>query len=228
MGHIMPEVILRRIVQIGIAELRQGDRANFDNIFETYTQPELERIFGQSYIDRIYTWFTDVKLPVVMGWSFNPDRIPMYSIHLASETEDESEAAAGDYRGGAGFEHIGEEDESTDENDFEQSVGVFTVMLDIGIHGNRSADEVLWMYYILNFLLFKKKRVLERMGIELQTFSASDYNRDQKYMGDNIWTRWIRFRCTVQNTYRGLEVLEIDDVEADIEYERVTTSASDE
>jgi len=221
MSHVMPEVILRRILQIGIAELRQGDRANFDHIFETYRQPELAQVFGQSYIDKIYKWFTEVKLPVVMAWSFSPDRIPSYSVHLASETEDESKAAAGDFRGGGGFDVIGGNDTNEEQN-FEQSVGVFTVMLDIGVHANRAADDVLWMYYILNFLLFKKKRILERMGIELQTFSASDYNRDQKYMGDNIWTRWVRFRCTVQNTYRGLEVIEPEGVEVDVDIESVS------
>ncbi len=201
--------------------MRNGDRQNFDNIFKSLTQPELQRIFGQKQIDLIFEWFTKTEMPVTMAWSFTPDRIPMYSIHLASETEDESKAAAGDFRGGAGFQDLEALGDKFDDPDacFEEKVGVFTVMLDIGIHANKSADDVLWMYYILHFILFDKKRTLERMGLELQTFSASDYNKESKYMSDNIWTRWIRFRCTVQNTYRGLKATTPEGLDLDVDFE---------
>jgi hypothetical protein len=224
MGHIMPELILRRIIEIGISELRRGDRANFNNVFNTFLQPTISHIFGQEQLDKVYAWFQSVKLPVVMAWSFNPARIPMYSIHLASETEDETKAAVGDYRGGAGFSAIGDEDP---ESEHEEKIGVFTVMLDIGVHASRSADDVLWMYYILNYILFNKKRELEALGLELQTFSATDYNREEKYQGDNIWTRWIRYRCTIENTYRGTQAIEPEDIEVEVNYEQIKTSTDD-
>lgn len=231
MGHILPEVALRRVIEIGIAELRNGDKQNFDNIFASFNQPELERVFGQKQIDTIYTWFKDTEIPVTMAWSFTPDRIPMYSIHLASETEDEAKAAVGDYRGGAGFqdlESLGDNYSEINPNgDFEENVGVFTVMLDIGIHANRSADDVLWMYYILHYILFNKKRTLERMGLELQTFSASDYNKDSKYVADNVWSRWVRFRCTIQNTYRGIEATAPEGIDLEVDFESASSDSTE-
>lgn len=223
----MPELIIRRMIEIGISELRRGDRANFDNIFDTFLQPKLSHIFGQEYLDTVYNWFQEVKLPVVMAWSFNPQRIPMFSVHLASETEDETKAAVGDYRGGAGFEVMGSDECVNPESEYEQQVGVFTVMIDIGVHASRSADDVLWMYYLVNYILFNKKRELEELGIELQTFSATDYNREEKYQGDNIWTRWIRFRCTIANTYRGLQAKDPDELEVDVEFESANEPTED-
>lgn len=210
MAFIMPEVVLRRIIEIGVAELRNDTQEVFDAIFDTFRQPEFEDVFGQPQIDTIRNWFNETKIPVVMAWSFNPDRIPMLSVHLASETEDEAKAAVGDFFGGSGFE---------ENQDSEDRVQVFTTMLDIGIHGNRSADEVLWMFYIVNYVLFKKKSTLEKLGLQLQTFSASDYSKDSKYMGDNIWTRWIRFRCTVQNIWDGDLAKTIDDLDLDVDVE---------
>ena len=123
------------------------------------------------------------------------------SVHLANETEDETKAATGDFFGGG--------------EDHEIGIGVFTVMVDIGIHTSRAGDQVLWLYYIANYILFKHKLMAERLGLRLQTFSASDYNKDAAKMTDNIWTRWIRFRCTTQNHWAADPYIQIDDVNVD-------------
>jgi len=49
----------------------------------------------------------------------------------------------------------------------------------------------------------------------LHTTSASDYNKEAKYMTENIWTRWIRFRCTTQNWWGGDSSIEIEAVNLD-------------
>ena len=72
-------------------------------------------------------------------------------------------------------------------------------MVDIGIHANKAGDHVLWIYYMVAYILFKHKLMAHRLGLKLHTFSASDYNKDNNKMTENIWTRWVRFRCTTQN-----------------------------
>jgi hypothetical protein len=213
MAFIMPEVVLQRVVQQGIANLRENQDA-FNDIFLMYTADDLNNDYGQAYIDKIWTWFTSTKIPVVQAWSFNADRIPCISLHLASESEDESKAAMGDHFG------MGE---GSDVN-FDSSVGVFTVNVDIGIHGDRTGDMVLWMYYIMSYILYKEKLVAERLGLMLHTWSASDYNKESKYMGENIWTRWIRFRCTTQNLLEFQQGTEIEEVESDVDYDNPNTN----
>lgn len=134
----------------------------------------------------------------MQAWSFDLQKVPGITIHLADESEDESKAAVNDFFG-MGYDEDGQPDT-------EIKVNVNSVSLDIGIHADRSKDHVLWMYYIVNYIFFKEKLVGERLGLQLFTFRASDYNKESKYMADNVWSRWVRFRCTVQNF--------IDDVQA--------------
>ena len=195
MAFIMPEVALQRMIQVGLKELRQN-RAAFDCIFAQYLCEEMQASYGQAHIDKIYNWFNGTRLPVLQAWSFDGTRVPAFSIHLADESEDESKAAFGDFWG------IGE--------DTDIQTGVSTVSLDIGIHADKSKDHVLWMYYILTYIFYKNKMLGRKLGLQLFTFRANDYNKESKYMADNVWSRWIRFRTTVQNYIDGDEYIEAD------------------
>jgi hypothetical protein len=185
MGFVMPEIIVQRVIQHGIRELRK-DKPAFLDIFEQLTTDELGVEYGANYLEEIWTWFSTTKLPVVQAWALNVQKIPCISVHLANETEDETKAAMNDLAGIFG-------DES------ELGTAAFTVMIDIGIHANKAGDNVLWLYYIVSYILFKHKLMAHRLGLKLSTFSASDYNKDNSKMAENIWTRWIRFRTTTQN-----------------------------
>jgi len=202
MAQVLVQPALQRIISTGIAEIK-ADTSKLDKIFEFYLCNELLTDYGQTYIDNIKTWFAEIKIPVNQGWSFNTTIIPSISLTLASESEDESKAALGDFHG------FGE--------DGERGISVFNVQLDIGIHGSKNGDEVIWLYHIVSYILFTKKQIAESFGMMLQTFQASDYNRDSQYLADNIWSRWIRFRCTVTNFWDGAEFLEFDDLTTDVD-----------
>ena len=76
----------------------------------------------------------------------------------------------------------------------------------------------MWLYYIVNYALFAKKRFAEDLGLEKHTFSGSDYNRENNKLPDNIWSRWIRFRCTVQNHWDNREFnVEFDTIDLDLD-----------
>jgi len=201
----MPEVALQRLVQIGLKNLR-SDREAFDCIFATYLSEEMEASYGQAHIDKIYKWFSDTKLPTLQAWTFDGTRVPAYTVHLADESEDESKSAFSDFWG------MGTEGDII--------TGVSTVSLDIGIHADKSKDHVLWMYYILTYVFYKEKILGRKLGMQLFTFRANDYNKESKYMADNVWSRWVRFRCTIQNyieanDYQAHDILlDIDAVSA--------------
>ena len=201
MSFVMPEIVMQKVLDYGIKQLRQN-KEEFYDLFSQYTQDELNADYGEKYLEDIWKWFTTTKIPVVKAWNFNRQNIPSISVHLANETEDESKASLQDIGG------IGE--------DGEIGMGVFTVMIDIGIHANKAGDHVLWLYYIVAYILFKHKGMAEKFGLRLHTFSASDYNKDANKMTENIWTRWVRFRCTTQNFIPAItKCLQIDDVNTD-------------
>lgn len=198
MPFVMPEVVLQKVISHGIEQLRQNRKAFYD-IFWQYRQDELNEDYGKKYIDSIWIWFKKTQIPVVKAWSFNIERIPCISIHLSSEAEDESKAAIGDFAG-------------IFDPDNETGTGVFTCNVDIGIHADKSGDHVLWLYYIVSYILFKHKLMAHRLGLKLHTYSASDYNKEPGKMPENIWTRWIRFRCTTQNFWDADELFEVEDI----------------
>lgn len=184
----MSEVALQRVIQIGLNNLRNNPTA-FTDIFEQYTCPEMEDSYGVEYVEKIYDWFNNTRLPVVQAWSFDPTKIPGFSIHLADESEEESKAAYGDFWG------------ETDDNEI--LTGAVSVSIDIGIHADKSKDHVLWLYYILLYILYKEKPLARKLGLQLFSYRANDYNKESRYMAENIWSRWMRFRTTVQHYIPG-------------------------
>lgn len=200
MSFCMPEVVVRRLIDYGIKELRR-DKNAFDDLFAQFDNPELNVDFGPNYREQIWEWFTTTKIPVVQAWSFNAQKIPCLSIHLANETEDESKAGMNDLAA-IGYDN-------------QVGTGVFTVMVDVGIHVAKGGDHVLWLYYITSYILFKYKPLAERWGLRLQTYSASDYGKDADKAANNVWTRWIRFRCTTQNFWAAEPLREFEHVNTD-------------
>ncbi len=203
---VMVDVALQRIVQVGMDNLRANADA-FNDIFGTYLEPEMGTDYGQGYIDKIREWFNTVKIPVVQSFSLNPTRMPCFSIHMASANEDESKAAMGDYFG--------------DDDGTEVGTAVKTITINIGVHADKTGDYVLWMYYILTYILFKEKLMAERLGLRLQTFSASDFDKDSKYVAENVWSRWCRVKCTTQNFWDGSPATTLEEVKLRMKKGRV-------
>lgn len=212
MSHVIPQVSLHRIIWQGIQQLKQNPDI-LDDIFVYYTVEPINRDYGQPYIDNIKKWFVETEIPVVQAWSLNPQQAPQIALRLASEQEDESKAAINDHYG------MGEEGDI--------GTSPFVVNIDILIMSNRNGDEALWLYYIVNYILFKKKRQAERLGLQLQTFSATDNSRDVGKLAENIWVRTIRFRCVVQNFWDSRPYLDIGDIEVDLIASNITNEEVD-
>lgn len=211
MGFVIPQVSVQRIIQQGLSDLK-ANPAQLDDIFDLYLSDPMAADYGQEYIDEIKAWFATTRIPVVQAWSFNKTRIPGISIHLAQEMEDETKSAINDF----GF--------FDDDGVSEGGIGVFTVNLDIGIHASKTGDEVLWLYYIISYCLFTQKRLAESMGLSLQTFNGTDYGRAQEKLPDNIWTRWIRFRCTVNNQWVAREAsLPFERIDSDVDVQSASS-----
>lgn len=213
MPMVMPQIAVHRLIQEGM-QIVKDNIDILDDVFQYYDCGPMKADYGKPYIDQIKVWFKITKIPVVQAWSMNISKVPQVSIQLAQENEDESKSAIGD--------HWGNGEEGT------VGVDVFNVMLDILIFGTKNSDEVLWLYYIVHYILSKRKRQAEALGLQLHTFSASDYARDIPKLPENIWVRTIRFKTTVQNFWEADKFLNIDDMEVGIKYEQVGVGTTDE
>lgn len=212
MAWVLPEVTIQKVIGEGLRKLRANKPAFLD-IFANYTHPELQADYGAQYREQIWEWFSTTKIPVIQSWTINPQRIPCISVHLGNEQEAEDKLALDDFAGVFG-------------DDATTGTAVFTVMLDIGLHAHKSGEYVLWMYYILSYILFKSKPTLDRLGLRMGTFSASDYSKDADKIDHNIWTRWVRYRCTTQNFWDADDLVTIEDVVTDSQATVLTTDVA--
>jgi len=208
---IMPQIALQKVLQTGLRDLKDNP-ALIEDIFNYMHEPDLAVDYGEAYVAKIKDWFIQTKIPVLHAWTFNADRIPCISIHLANEAEDEQKTALGDHFG------------SGENGDF--GTTPLVTQLDIGIHASKNSDEVLWLYYIVTYVLFRNKLYAEKLGLRLQTFTASDWDKRPEYMVENIWTRWMRFRCITQNFWDSVDrSQEIDDVEVMVDPESISVES---
>ena len=186
---ILPEIGTQRLLEIGMMYLKDHPE-ELDDIFAMFTTPTFSPLYGgQSYIDDIKKWFLATKIPIVMSWGFNTERVPSISIHLSDEVEDEGNSALGDHF---------LDDFETGEVD---NIAPFSVSLDVGIHAAKDGDYVLWLYYIVQWILFSFKRLAEQMGMQMQTYRVGDFNRNNQYLANNIWSRWIKLKTTTFTTW---------------------------
>lgn len=67
----------------------------------------------------------------------------------------------------------------------------------IAIHGIASRQEGLWLYYMVMWTLLKFRPVLTGLlGLDLSMPRASDYSKDDGFLGENVWRRFITVEAT--------------------------------
>ena len=190
--NVMPEIALQFLIKDAVEHIKANPEL-IDEIFSMYLMPRYAAVYGgQTYIDKIKEWFLSTDIPVLQSWSFNSQQIPAISVHLSDEVEDTAQAALGDE-----FSEIDFDDGSG----VEEGINCFNVSLDVGIHSAKEGDYVLWLYYITQFIFFLFKRDFEYYGLQLHTYRASAFNKESKYLANNVWSRWIRINVKVYNTW---------------------------
>lgn len=88
--------------------------------------------------------------------------------------------------------------------------------VDIGIHGHAEQNTVLWLYYMIIWIFARFKPEIEKRCMDLTTWSASDFKRDSQYLGENIFTRWMRIQARTRISWLEDPYPEIDTVVADV------------
>jgi len=90
----------------------------------------------------------------------------------------------------------------------------FREVFEIRINAATNSDQAVWLYYITSYILMRNKAYFEQVGLESQTYSSSDFNRDAGKMPNSIWGRTIRLTFLVQHTWSedmsALELFGVD------------------
>lgn len=85
------------------------------------------------------------------------------------------------------------------------------VQLVIGVHA-KDALTVKYLYILLKYFVLSRKFDLIKRGIYVSSYSGSDFNRNQDYLGDRVFTRFWTLTGKVDDTWRSDLVELIDQV----------------
>lgn len=81
---------------------------------------------------------------------------------------------------------------------------VFDENITVVVHGHSNRAESLFLYLIVMYGLLKfRPLLLSTFGLDLSTPHASDLNRDDAFLGENVWRRFITLSCKAVYSWEG-------------------------
>ncbi len=93
----------------------------------------------------------------------------------------------------------------------------------LGIH-TKEPLLTKYVYTVVKYTLNSRRSILEDRGMQLATYSGSDFTRDQNYGGDTVFSRFITCSVSVNNTWRSDKVVPIDEIDLNITVARDVAS----
>ena len=75
---------------------------------------------------------------------------------------------------------------------FREGVMYFDDSVVVACHGHADRSEGLWLWAIIQWGLLKYRPLLTAtFGLDLAMPSASDFSKDDSFLGENVWTRYV-------------------------------------
>lgn len=88
------------------------------------------------------------------------------------------------------------------------------INLVLGCH-SKDALTTKYLYTLLKYFILSRKHDMIKRGVYLASYSGSDFNRDQQFIGDQMFTRFLTITAKVDDTWRSDQVVLIDNIEVD-------------
>lgn len=191
-----------------------GDRGF--NVFETI--PDHERsVLVESFIPASVVCLEDkvrIQLPDTLSWQDNQLISPPLlwrdkkgqlfdigfdddSTPLALKRSSGVELALGDFSEVEVVSHI-------EERKFAGGAMLYDEVVLLTVHGHADRTEGLWLWAIVQWGLLKYRPLMEEtFGLHLPEPSASDFSKDDAFMGENIWRRFITLSTKSLWSWKG-------------------------
>ena len=181
------DFILESILKAGLEWFRTTDGAG-KKVFGHLQDPWLAK-YGEAKILEIESYIKKYEIRIVQHFSLIDQVVPTISIQLLDGSEATERAGLADHQG------------MVDVLDAEANVKGrtevgFTSVYDsmqIGIHSAETPDLTKYLYYLVVYILSSFKPEMEKRGLQLGTFRATDISRMNEYLPENIYSRFVNF-----------------------------------
>lgn len=74
--------------------------------------------------------------------------------------------------------------------------------IQIGIHAGENTNMAKYLYYMLIYFLQSRRMELENIGIQIHTFTVTEYAKVMDFLPDNIINRFVNFRARVEFSWK--------------------------
>jgi len=85
----------------------------------------------------------------------------------------------------------------------------------VGVH-TKEPLLTKYLYTLIKYFTLSRRADLLERGLNLNTYSGSDFSRDTQYAADEVFTRFLHIRGLVQHSWRHDKVQLIDNVEINV------------
>ena len=182
------DFILETIIQGGL-DWFLTDPDSAVKVFGHLKDPWLADRYGDAKITEIKNFITKYKIKIVQHFSLVDVEVPSITIQLLDGSEMVERAGLNDFQ---------EQIDTLDVNNMvvgRKEVGYIPVIdnIQIGIHSIQTPDLVKYLYYLVVYILSAFKPDLEKKGMNLGTFRATDLSRLNEFMPENMYSRFINF-----------------------------------
>lgn len=93
------------------------------------------------------------------------------------------------------------------------------------VHGHASRTEGLWVYYIVMWGLLKFRPLLVgTFGLDLSVPAASDFSKDDSFLGEQVWRRYITMSAKTMWTWEASRQKDVLGLLATIKADPVNTT----
>ena len=172
--------------------------------------------------------FTAISYNAVTGALAVPDSVNLFAIHLGLIVHDSTGASfpiLGGIINDLGAKQVMISTDcvidianpidirtTLDYDMYRQNGNVEEVQLILGIH-TKEALLTKYLYTLVKYFMISRKNDLIRRGLQLNTYTGSDFNRNVEYVGDVVYTRFFHVIGTVQHSWRADKVHLIDSID---------------
>jgi hypothetical protein len=188
LGLYPVDFLLETVLRIGFDWFRTNDDAPA-KVFSHLNTPFLAGKYGDKKIKEIADYIKKYDIRIVQHFSLIDEQMPTISIQLLDGGEMTERAGLADHADV--IDQLNAENEVLGRSEVKYSP--VTDNIHIGIHTSNTPDLCKYLYYLSMYILLLFKPELEKRGLQLSTFRATDLSKVNEYLPANIYSRFINF-----------------------------------
>lgn len=190
MGFIFGDLVLQTIIEEGLEDLRANLDLRLNDFYDQLKSSFLNDRYGQAELDRMKIWFVNNKIDITQSWRMISERVPCINIQIVSSIEDEGKSTLRDF---AGDIDVISDGIVTSRSEKKEIANKESIQISVHVNDPGGTTALRWLYAATLFFLISRKEDLLDRGIDISTFSASDFNRLNEFLPENIYSRYITF-----------------------------------